>query len=94
MRRGTAKRMLSVVGVVAVAGVMPLLTATTASADQIACTEYVGSHGYTVGPKVRAACSHGVIFTGIGKTANPKCLVGLANLNVASSVSGKACLRA
>lgn len=94
MKFGGAKRVLSVVGVMAAAGVMPLVTATTASADQIACVDYVGSHGYRVGPKVRAACSHEALFSGAAKSPNPKCLVGLADIGVSAGVSGPACRRA
>ncbi|WP_141689591.1 hypothetical protein [Streptomyces sp. DI166] len=81
-------------GVVAVAGMLPILAASPASATQSACTNYVATHGYFAGPKVKAACSHGVIDMGVSKVPNPLCITGLASLNVASAVSVPACKRA
>lgn len=88
------KRAVTAASVVAAAGVLPLIVASPASATQSACTNYVATHGYFAGPKVKAACGHGAIDTGIGKMANPACILGLANLNVKNEVSVPACQRA
>jgi uncharacterized membrane protein len=94
MRLRSMKPALSAVGVVAAAGVMPLVTATPASADQVSCANYVGSKGYAVGPKVRSACSAGAISTGVMKVPNPYCMTRLLKAGVDQSVANAACLRA
>lgn len=91
---GKTKRILTVVSVVAAAGVMPLLTATSASASQSSCANYVGSHGYLVGPKVKGACSNAAIDTGAGKQVNPWCVYDLVQAGVTNSVALGACIRA
>ncbi|GLX52370.1 hypothetical protein Shyhy01_53200 [Streptomyces hygroscopicus subsp. hygroscopicus] len=89
-----AKRMTATAAVVVAAGALPVLVASPASATQSACTTYVAGHGYFAGPKVKAACSHGAIDTGIGKAANPVCVTDLARVGVKSDVSLAACKRA
>ncbi|MFJ3229697.1 hypothetical protein [Streptomyces sp. NPDC086787] len=89
-----AKRMAAAAGVVLAAGALPILVASPASATQSSCSNYVAGHGYLVGPKVKAACSHGAIDTGLGKAANPACVVALARIDVKSAVSVPACVRA
>ncbi|MEU6460669.1 hypothetical protein [Streptomyces sp. NPDC046976] len=86
-----AKRMAAAAGVVIAAGALPILVAAPASATQSACTNYVAGHGHLAGSKVKAACEHGAIDTGIGKMANPVCVTDLAQLNVKSDVSTPAC---
>ncbi|MGW3267357.1 hypothetical protein [Streptomyces sp. NPDC001056] len=89
-----AKRMAAAAGVAVVAGALPILVASPASATQSACTNYVADHGYFAGAKVKAACGHGAIDTGIGKVANPVCVTDLAQIGVKSDVSLAACKRA
>ncbi|MET7699845.1 hypothetical protein [Streptomyces sp. NPDC005485] len=89
-----AKRMVAVAGVVVAAGALPILVASPASATQSSCSNYVASHGFFAGPKVKAACNYGAIDTGIGKAASPACIVALAKLHVPAEVSGPACKRA
>ncbi|MEU0002733.1 hypothetical protein ABZ079_00095 [Streptomyces sp. NPDC006314] len=87
--------MAAVAGVVVAAGALPILVASPASATQSACTNYVANHGYFAGPKVKAACGNPALFTGVMKTANPYCLVGLAKVGVErSGVAQEACMRA
>ncbi|MBX9395123.1 hypothetical protein K4749_16350 [Streptomyces sp. TRM72054] len=88
------KHMVAAAGVVIAAGTLPILAASPASATQSACTNYVATHGYFAGPKVKAACAHGAIDAGVTKAPNPACIVGLAKLDVANSVSVPACKRA
>lgn len=88
------KRAVLALCVTAAAGAVPLVAASTAHADQISCVNYVASHGYTAGPKVRAACNHGAITSVPGTIANPHCLTRLAAINVRLSVANPACLRA
>ncbi|MBL1105025.1 hypothetical protein JK361_10545 [Streptomyces sp. 5-8] len=89
-----AKRMAAAAGVVVAAGALPILVASPASATQGACTNYVASHGYFAGPKVKEACSHGAIKTPFGSWPNPACTLGLAQLNIKNAVSDPACSRA
>ncbi|MFC9932053.1 hypothetical protein [Streptomyces sp. NPDC127190] len=88
------KRVAAAAGVLVAAGALPILVASPASATQGACTNYVASHGYFAGTKVKAACGHAALFSGIEKVANPFCLVGLAQLGVHGDVTQAACLRA
>jgi hypothetical protein len=85
---------MTAVGVVAAAGVMPLITATPASAAQSTCVNYVGSKGYLIGPKVRFACSAGAIDMGVKKIPNPVCTTRLLKAGVVLTVASPACLRA
>lgn len=89
-----AQRLVAAAGVMVAAGALPILAASSASATQSACTNYVATHGYFAGPKVKAACSHGAIDVGVGKFANPACIEALARIDVPASVSGPACKRA
>ncbi|GLW45635.1 hypothetical protein Stsp02_12970 [Streptomyces sp. NBRC 14336] len=89
-----AKVVVAAAGVAVAAGTLPILAASPASATQAACTNYVATHGYFAGPKVKAACGHKAIDTGVSKVANPACILGLAELDVPGSVSQPACKRA
>ncbi|MEU6550003.1 hypothetical protein ABZ915_06885 [Streptomyces sp. NPDC046915] len=80
-----AKRMAA--GVVAAAGALPILVASPASATQSACSNYVASHGYFAGTKVKAACGHEHLPVG----ANPLCLTGLITIQVDSTTAQHAC---
>ncbi|MEU1461518.1 hypothetical protein ABZ467_12645 [Streptomyces sp. NPDC005727] len=79
----------------AAAAALPIMAAAPASATQGACANYVGSHGYLVGPKVKAACSHGALFSGVIKAPNPACVLELTRAGVSKGdVVQNACMRA
>lgn len=82
-----AKRMAAAAGVAVAAGALPILLASPASATQSACSNYVASHGYFAGPKVKVACGHEHLPVG----ANPLCLNGLAIIGVDSTTALHAC---
>jgi len=82
-----AKCMAVAAGVVVAAGTLPLLVASPASATQSACSNYVATHGYFAGPKVKAACGHERLPVG----ASPLCLTGLVTIGVDSTTALKAC---
>ncbi|WP_225821307.1 hypothetical protein [Streptomyces naphthomycinicus] len=88
------KRMAAAAGVVVAAGAVPIVAATPASASQSACTNYVASHGYYAGPKVKEACSYGAFDTPTGPFPSPGCELGLRKLDIKSEVSSPACRRA
>ncbi|MFF6995037.1 hypothetical protein ACFY93_08765 [Streptomyces sp. NPDC008313] len=95
MKAQKIKRIVATASVVAAVGVVPLVTATPASASQSACANYIGSKGYAVGPKVKAACSYRAIYTPIGADApNPFCVMALENIRVKPSHATAACQRA
>ncbi|MFI6564531.1 hypothetical protein [Streptomyces sp. NPDC050534] len=85
MKQRKSKRLL------VAAGVVPLLTATSASAAQSNCVNYIGNHGYRVGPKVKAACSNGRIAPG---QPNPYCEYDLVAAGVKNGDAYEACVRA
>ncbi|MER6032445.1 hypothetical protein ABT133_00775 [Streptomyces sp. NPDC001835] len=79
----------------AAAVALPVMAAAPASATQGACANYVRSHGYLVGPKVKAACSHGALFSGVIKVPNAACILGLTRAGVnKGEVVQNACMRA
>ncbi|GAA4998438.1 hypothetical protein GCM10023335_10020 [Streptomyces siamensis] len=80
--------------VVGAAGLVPLVTATAAQADHSTCVNYIGNHGYRVGPKVKAACNNKALDMPIGKVANPFCLKGLLTIHVRNDDAQAACKRA
>ncbi|MFE1915183.1 hypothetical protein [Streptomyces anandii] len=82
------KRVLATVGVVVAAGVTPLITASSASANTAQCSGIVKHYGYIVGPKVVGACSNPKLITG---SPNPYCVYGLMQAGVSDSVAYKAC---
>jgi hypothetical protein len=84
-----AKRALAVVSVVAAAGVVPLVTATSAYANQSACVNYLGNAGYVIGPKVKAACKEGETLAGI-----TVCQWDLQAIHVRQLDASEACWRA
>ncbi|MFI0811027.1 hypothetical protein [Streptomyces echinatus] len=88
------KRMVTAASVVVAAGAVPLIAASPASASQSACTNYVASHGYYAGPKVKEACGFGAIKTPFGPMPSPGCELGLRKLNIKGEVSSPACRRA
>jgi hypothetical protein len=85
------KRALTALSVIAAAGVVPLVTAAPAQADQIDCVNYLSSKGYQIGPRVRSACSIAAWPLGV---ANPACVSLLVNIQVTLSHAGSACKRA
>lgn len=94
MKLLTAKKALTAASVVVAAGVVPLVTATPASAGQDRCVNYLGNLGiYQIGPKVKAACRHGAWHAG-GVVANPACLSGLINIGVRLEHAQAACISA
>lgn len=89
MARRGVRRALVAAGVLAVAGVSPVVVAGPASANSTAqCSEIVRHYGYEVGAQVVAACGHSALAYDI---PNPSCLLGLERLGVKSSVANKAC---
>lgn len=82
------KRVLATVAVVVAAGITPLITASSASADAAQCSGIVKHYGYVVGPKVVGACSNRKLITG---SVNPFCLYGLMKAGVSDSVAYTAC---
>jgi hypothetical protein len=82
-----AKRMAAAAGVVVAAGALPILAASPASATQSACTNYVATHGYFAGPKVKAACGHKHLPIG----ANPLCISALVVIEVDGTTALNAC---
>ncbi|MDG5807757.1 hypothetical protein P9869_34920 [Streptomyces ossamyceticus] len=91
MKAMKIKRVLAAMGVVAAAGIVPLVTAAPAHASQTQCVNYLRDKHYVIGPRVRAACDYGAIFSGAAKLPNPYCLTGLANIGVRSANASIAC---
>lgn len=90
-----AKRMVAAAGVVVAAGALPILVASPASATQGDCSNYVATHGYRAGVKVKAACGNKAMpFPGGPAIANPYCIYGLVALGVSNGVADEACVRA
>ncbi len=92
MRIGQA---LAAAGITAAAVLTPVATATPAAAYDYAspCWNYVGNHGYRVGPKVEAACEYEALRLPVW-TPNPNCMRGLTQIGVALDVAQEACRRA
>lgn len=90
---GRTRRILTVVSVLAAAGVVPLVTATSASADQSRCVNYIGEQGYLVGPKVKKACNYPALHGG-AVIANPFCIEQLTQAGVRLGHAQVACVRA
>ncbi|MFF8727363.1 hypothetical protein ACF073_12850 [Streptomyces sp. NPDC015171] len=87
--------MAAAAGVVVATGALPILMATPASASQSACSNYVASHGYYAGAKVKEACGYGAIKVPIGDPVpSPGCQLGLGKLNIKGDVITAACRRA
>ncbi|MGW1284910.1 hypothetical protein ACWD4N_14625 [Streptomyces sp. NPDC002586] len=81
------KRILATVGVVVAAGVAPLVTATSASANVVTCDTYLGNHGYQVGPLVERYCEVG----SSGWINVPVCVSDLINIRVKPDDALTAC---
>jgi hypothetical protein len=96
MKALKATRLLAAAGVTAAAVFIPVAAAAPASAatGYSGCKTYVGSHGYTVGPKVSAACNYKALHIVAGWTPNPYCLNGLIRAGVDTSTAQGACTRA
>lgn len=97
MKALKATRLLSAAGLTAAAVLIPLAAAAPASAatGYSGCKTWVGMHGYTVGPKVSAACANKALKTPIGGWySNPFCLTGLLKAGVDHSIADAACTRA
>ncbi|CAL9444330.1 hypothetical protein [Streptomyces sp. enrichment culture] len=83
------RRAITALTVVAAAGVVPLMTAAPAQADQIDCVEYLRGKGYEIGPRVRAACD-----TDGSMGGTIWCNTSLIALGVRGSHASAACSRA
>ncbi|MEW1636635.1 hypothetical protein AB0469_21450 [Streptomyces sp. NPDC093801] len=90
------KRVMGLAAATAIAGALPVLAAAPAqAAGTNSCAAVVGSQGYTVGPKVGAACSNGAVVIGAGLSIpNPLCVTGLVNIGVDYSTAQWACQNA
>ncbi|MGW7405687.1 hypothetical protein ACWGI9_18430 [Streptomyces sp. NPDC054833] len=90
MKRLKSKRLLAAASVVVAAGVVPLVTATPASANQSSCVNYLGNLGiYRIGPKVKSACKLGEHLSG-----RPLCTNNLVVIHVRPEHAIEACMRA
>lgn len=87
---------MTVLSVVAAAGVLPVITAGGAHASTARCVNYLGGKGYAIGPRVGAACAFAALTAPIGnsKIANPNCYSRLVGLGVTSTHALEACIRA
>ncbi|MEV7613600.1 hypothetical protein [Streptomyces sp. NPDC089799] len=85
------KRVLGVMAATAMAGALPILAASPASANQGDCAYYLNKQGYKVGPKVWSACSNAPIITGL---PHPACYGGLVSLGVNPGHASEACRQA
>lgn len=88
------KQAMVALGTTAAATLMPVVTATPASAAYVSCLQYVDDHGYIVGPRVRAACDHRALKVGTVWFGNAACITGLVQIGVESGVAQGACKRA
>jgi hypothetical protein len=82
------RRALLALSVTAAAGVLPLVTATSAQASPADCRNYLANQGYEVGPKVTKACSYNSVSN------NWKCVTQLAQLISNTTHINVACTRA
>ncbi|WP_266382827.1 hypothetical protein [Streptomyces canus] len=82
-----AKRLVAAASVVAAAGIVPVITATPASADQVDCVTFLKNRNYIIGAKVRAACNIKHLPVG----ANPVCLADLVVIGVTADHANRAC---
>jgi hypothetical protein len=89
-----AKRLIGVASALALAGVVPLVSASPASANQSTCVNYLGNRGYDVGPKVRAACAHPALQSPLGAVPSFDCTHGLRLIGVKDQHAVDACRRA
>ncbi|MFF7259751.1 hypothetical protein ACFZCL_05570 [Streptomyces sp. NPDC008159] len=91
-----ARRFLAALSVLAAAAVVPVVAAGTAHASTARCVNYLGNHGYAIGPRVGAACAFGALNPPIGdsKIPNPNCYSRLIGLGVTQTHALEACIRA
>ncbi|GGV44558.1 hypothetical protein GCM10010245_69720 [Streptomyces spectabilis] len=83
------------VGVTLAAGVIPMVTAGSASAASGAgCRAYLAAKNYDVGPKAKKACSYPAIDLGLTKIESPSCVRRLVAIRVKYDDAKQACLRA
>ncbi|GGU75232.1 hypothetical protein GCM10010260_04040 [Streptomyces filipinensis] len=96
MRAARIGQALAAAGITAAAVLTPVATATPAAAydPSSPCSNYVGNHGYRVGPKVEAACHNLALHPGVGWFPNPYCVHGLIVIGVEAGVAQNACVRA
>ncbi|MFF0199462.1 hypothetical protein [Streptomyces sp. NPDC005017] len=80
---------ITVLGVVAAASVVPLVTAAPAQAGQVDCVNYLSSKGYRIGSRVRSACDD------VESLADRiTCQTGLIGIGVRANHALEACVRA
>jgi hypothetical protein len=83
------RRAITALTVVAAAGVVPLVTAAPAQADQIDCVNYLRGKGYDIGPRVRNACDN------VESLADKiTCQTSLIGIGVRANHALEACVRA
>ncbi|MEV0557777.1 MULTISPECIES: hypothetical protein [unclassified Streptomyces] len=70
------KRALTALGMTVAVGVVPMMMASPAQADQIDCVDYLRSKNYAIGAGVRSACSFDTW------TTKPFCVAKLASLGI------------
>ncbi|WP_406182809.1 hypothetical protein [Streptomyces sp. NBC_01006] len=85
------KRAVGVLAATFAAAALPIMAASPASADQGDCQYSLHEAGYTVGPKIEAACKLGADFN---PAAYPGCYFALVNIGVSSGDASDACYAA
>ncbi len=85
------KRAFTIAGLVIAGTIVPLATATPASATVAQCTGVLHANGYQVGAKATTACSYPATKTPFGLTPHWQCLSGLQVIGVSQSDSYTAC---
>ncbi|MCX5198204.1 hypothetical protein OOK31_30665 [Streptomyces sp. NBC_00249] len=86
------KRAGGVLAAVFAAAALPIVVASPASAAQRDCQYVVFDAGYTVGPKVQAACKFGATILHPG--AFHGCYVSLVDIGVRDEIASRACSEA
>ena len=83
------KRALATTGLIFAAAAVPIGVAPSAYATPGQCINYLGSHGYIIGPKARTACSDAAsTFDGRGIAL---CGTELLNIGVRPTDVNEAC---
>ncbi|MFJ6938857.1 hypothetical protein [Streptomyces sp. NPDC101132] len=84
------KRAFGVLAATLVAAALPIVAAPPASASSFDCMGYLRNLGYTVGPKVKAACDIGA-DDNISGLDNVICQLHLENIGVRRAHAYTAC---
>ncbi|MGW6062492.1 hypothetical protein [Streptomyces sp. NPDC055189] len=88
MKSLNVKRVLVAASMVAAAAVVPVVTATPASATPVDCMNYLERFDYNVGAKSRAACKNGDSGSSVIRQS---CPITLVTLGVKSNIAATAC---